>query len=275
MALTGLFSDIFQPTSVTCGYASTRDTTVLFAPLPLCGTEPDEIVFTTDGSTAPNAGTVNLWISGVNGAAATVGTKVYLSKGRRLKFGTTIVVVAKGVDITAIAAPGIAVQIDPAPALIATATASDITWPTSKLAGVQSVGMSVQDASQENADAEDFYTGDVVLGRKLTFPILMHQREENVIWKRTIWPALADPGLNVFAVIKKSAMPAIWGQFKLTAPDAPGESRTKVMHNFTLSSQKYVSVPKQYPSEMSVGDKAIYDSVLIRAGLSTALTQFD
>jgi len=275
MALAGLYSDIWQPSKNTCGYATTAKTQVFFASLPECGDEPPEYVFTSDGATALNAGTINLFIKTVNGAAPPPGSKAFFSKGKYLKFGTNLVRVAKSVEITATAVPGTAVQIDPAPAAIATATDSIIHWNSSSLLGIQSVGYSRQDNTQENADLEDFYTGDVVLGTKLSYPILMHQREANTVWKDVIYPAIADPGQNVFAVIAKAAMPVVWGKFKVTAPDAPGESRTKVMHNFTLSSQDKVSVPKQYASRMDVASKAIYDSVLERAGLSTALSQFD
>lgn len=276
MPLSGLFgTPSFAPSPNTCGFANTSNTTVLYAPLPACGTEPDEYVFTTDGATAAQAGTINLVIKTINGVAASGTPKVFLSAGKILKFGSTFVRVVKGVDVTAIATPGTPVLIAPAPALIPTTTDSIIHWATSKLAGTQSVGFSPQDVTEENADMEDFYTGDVILGRKLTFPIVMHQRELNIVWKRIIYPCLADPGKDVFAIIAKSGMPAIWGQFKITAPDAPGESRTKVMHNFTLSSQKNIGFPTQYPSEMAAGDKTIYDSILERAGLPTALSQFD
>lgn len=276
MALSGLYgTTAFSPDTATCGYANTSKTTVLFALLPNCATEPDEYVFTTDGSTALDAGTITLFIKTINGAAPAVGSKVFLSAGKILKFGSTYVRVVKGVDVTTFASPGTPVLIAPAPASIPTATDSIVHWGTAKLSGMQSVGFSPADVSEENADMEDFYTGDVILGRKLTFPVLMHQRELNTVWKRIIYPSIANPGRNVFAVIAKAAMPAIWGQFKITAPDAPGESRTKVMHNFTLSSQKNIGFPNQYPSEMASGDKAIYDSILERAGLSTALSQFD
>jgi hypothetical protein len=275
MALPGLFGSVFKPSSNTCGYANTSKTVVLFARLPECGSEPREYVFTTDGATALSAGTINLFIKTIDGAAPAVGSKVFLSKGKRLKFGTNFVTVTNDIDVTTTAAPGTAVSIDPAPAAIATATDSAISWETSRLAGIQSVGYSRQDNLQENAEMEDFYTGDVVLGSKVTIPILMHQREGNIVWKRIIYPSIADPSSNVFAIVAKAAMPAIWGQWKVTGADAPGESRTKVMHNFTLSSQGFLGHPNQYPSEMDTTTKALYDSILERAGLPTALTVFD
>jgi hypothetical protein len=276
MPLAGLYgSTAFSPSTATCGYASTGKTVVLYAPLPECGSEPDEYVFTTDGATAAQAGTINLFIKTINGAAPAVGAKVFLSVGKILKFGATYVRVAKGIDVSAVATPGTPVLISPAPALIGTTTDSIIHWATSKLAGTQSVGFNRADVTQENADLEDFYTGNVVLGTALTYPILMHQRELNTVWKRIIYPSIANPGIDVFAVIAKAGMPVVWGQFKITAPDAPGESRTKVMHNFTLSSQKNIGFPNQYPSEMAATDLALYNSILERAGLPTALTQFD
>jgi hypothetical protein len=276
MSLAGLYgSAAFSPNTATCGYASTGKTVALYAPLPECGSEPDEYVFTTDGATAAQAGTINLFIKTINGVAPAAGAKVFLSAGKILKFGTAFVRVRKGTDVTAIATPGTPVLITPAQTLIPTTTDSIIHWATAKLAGTQSIGFNRADVTQENADLEDFYTGDVILGTKLTYPILMHQRELNVVWKRIIYPSIANPGIDVFAVIAKAGMPAVWGQFKITAPDAPGESRTKVMHNFTLSSQKKIGFPNQYPSEMAPTDLAIYNSILERAGLPTELTQFD
>jgi len=103
----------------------------------------------------------------------------------------------------------------------------------------------------------------------------MKEREANLVWKRIIYPAFADPGQNLFVVIKKPATPAMWGQFKISGAQLPGENRTAVMRSFNLDSQNFISVPQKYPSEMASGDKAIYDSVLVRAGVSPALTQFD
>jgi len=156
MALSGLYASAFQPSPATCGFASNRDTKLLFAPLPLCGSEPDEYVLTTDGSTALGAGTMTVFIKTINGVTAPVGSKVFLSKGRPLKFGTTTVVVNKGVDVTTLATPGTAVQIDAASALIATATDSDILWPTANLSGIQSVSLSANDQTEDNSDLESF-----------------------------------------------------------------------------------------------------------------------
>jgi hypothetical protein len=275
MATSGLYSSVFQPGSGTCGFSSNRDTKLLFAPLPLCGSEPDEYVLTTDGATALSAGTMNVFIKTINGVAAASGAKIFLSKGRVLKFGSTLVVVNKGVDVTTIATPGTAVQIDASPALIATTTDSDILWPTTRLTGVQSVSLSANDQTEDNSELENFYGSNITLGRTWQAAISMKERESNIAWKRIIYPAFADPGLNLFVVMKKAATPAIWGQWKISGAQLPGENRTAVMRSFNLDSQNFISVPQQYPSEMETGTKTIYDLVLTRAGLSTALTQFD
>lgn len=268
MPLAGLYgTTAFSPDATTCGYASTDKTTILYARLTGCNTEPDEIVFSTDGATAAQAGQTSLIIKTINGTTPPAGSKVFLSEGRLLKFGSTYLRVVKGVDVTAITDPGTPVLIAPAPALIADNTDSIIHWETAKLAGTQSVGFTPQDVSEENADIDDFYTGDVILGRKLIYPVVMHQRPANTVWKRMIYPLFANPSRNLFAVIAKAAMPAVWGQFKVTAVDAPGESRTKVMHNFSLSSQENIGFPSQYPSEMATADLAIYNALLDRAGL--------
>jgi hypothetical protein len=275
MPLSGLYASAFQPSPATCGFASNRETKLLFAPLPSCGSEPDEYVLTTDGATALGAGTMTVFIKTINGVTAPVGSKIFLSKGRVLKFGSDLVTVSKGVDVTTLATPGTAVQIDAAPALIATETDSDILWPTANLAGVQSVSLSANDQTEENSELENFYGSMITLGRTWQAAVSMKEREANIVWKRIIYPAFADPGLNLFVVMKKAATPCIWGQFKISGAQLPGENRTAVMRSFNLDSQNFVSVPQKYPSEMATADKAIYDAVLTRAGLSTVLTQFD
>lgn len=274
MTLTGLYDPRWKPSTAQCGFVASRGNRLLVAPLPTCGNEPPEFVLTTSAATALNGGAITAFIKTVNGAAAVTGDSVFFSKGRLLKWGSAFYRVAKSVEVKTIISPGTTIEIDPAPAAITTTTDSAIFYPTAEIFGVQSLTPTFSDVTEDNGELEDFYQSTITLGRSIQIAVSFKQRELNLAYQNIIYPAIADPGKSIFAALYSVDEPTMWGVFKVADPTSPKEKSTAAMHSFNLNSQDEMSVPLVYPSKMDVGTKAIYDSLLERIGVSTALTNY-